>query len=641
MRSKFLIALIILALPVSPVFAAGEEDPSDATPTPEAATGGKQERLFMKINGANASERASALLNFCAMAKPGNPLFPKEAMIYYVARIVTGKDVPYAIARWREALAKTLKHGQEGAAEGPGTKKRMEPFDKHTLVWAWILCHDKTVLPPEFEQQTKAYVSLWHHKVWKGYGALNYRLMMDGTGYLAAQQWPDLKDADGLDAEQIKAATKGRLMGYFSEIVRRNTHEYGSPTYLGVDLSVMKMLADHVKDPELRNAAMLTLDAMFLQMAAAWNDGYLITPAGRAKHWSPSITSPDAMDATATCGWVFWGGARPVSGGHLCEHHSGWFGLPGYRTPALVDKVATDRSKPMTNLASFCHGYPPKGELEERFTIHQEKGYGVASQWEYSHPFRGDVCKEMRRVMLKWVSDKPLSSFMPLQQNLASPHKKGDVKANAFGYGENPYSQVIQSEGTLASVCKVAETYPHWKTYAPFSNTGSIVKRTEKEGWVFCHGGSVLFAFRTVRPWKWVTPAHDCDVLESNDRTNGWVLETSPVTPYAGGGIDAELERFAAAVCAKVTVDESGMSGDLPRLKVKNLSGHELDITFRPIDQPYTDQHKIDGRPLDYKTWPLIGTPWCRQAVDADTLEITADGKTLRYDFKTWTRTGG
>jgi hypothetical protein len=33
-------------------------------------------------------------------------------------------------------------------------------------------------------------------------GAWNYKLMMDASGYLAAEEWPELVDREGLDARQ-------------------------------------------------------------------------------------------------------------------------------------------------------------------------------------------------------------------------------------------------------------------------------------------------------------------------------------------------------------------------------------------------------------------------------------------------------
>jgi hypothetical protein len=55
--------------------------------------------------------------------------------------------------------------------------------------------------------------------------------------------------------------------------------------------------------------------------------------------------------------------------------------------------------------------------------------------------------------------------------------------------------------------------YPYFKLYAPFPATGSIVKHIEKGGWVFCHNGSMLMGFHSVKPCKWGKKWEDHDML--------------------------------------------------------------------------------------------------------------------------------
>ena len=602
-------------------------------PAEQAAESPTEKEGF--VDGKTASARQSALLNYCAGIEPKKPLYPKEAMCAYVSRVLLDRDSANAMELWSEAARRTFESARDRLAANPQDAHALDPFNKQALLHSWLLCKDRSILPPDIEANTRAYVSLWRHKVWSGYGALNYRLMMDGSGFLAAEQWPGLKDADGLGAEEIKVATKGRLLGYFDEIVHHNFHEYGSPTYAGVDFSAMKMLADFANDREIKSRAALTLDWMLLNVACAWNQGYHTTPAGRAKYLSSTTTSPDAMDSTATIGWIFFGAHRPIR--NPGEIHSFWFACPGgYQPPDLFREIAQDRTAPFVHRGSF-----KDKSAGIRMTIFHTPDYTLASEWELLGSPTDGHYKESRRQMLKWVSDKPFSTFAPMQENPRRPYALKENVANAFGYGENPFGQTLQHEGTLVGITSVPDDYPYYKLYAPFPLTGSILKRIERGGWVCCHAGSMLFAFHTLQPSAWGNPrtSDHCDVLWSDARRNGWILETSPLAPFAGGGVEAELDRFARKLEEKTKVENISMDLPAPHFRYTTLSGHVLEISCRPHAEPYRDQHKIDGQPVDYEKFPLLGNPWVSQDLGSDKLTLSHGGSSMGYDFKAWKRT--
>ena len=110
------------------------------------------------------------------------------------------------------------------------------------------------------------------------------------------------------------------------------------------------------------------------------------------------------VDATAAIGWLFFGALRPVRG--LCEHHSFWFACPDdYRPPRIFAAIAADRTAPFTHRASCGRTI--------RITIHHEPSYALASAWELIRSPHDGHSKESRRQMLKWISDRPQSTFRP------------------------------------------------------------------------------------------------------------------------------------------------------------------------------------------------------------------------------------
>ena len=51
-----------------------------------------------------------------------------------------------------------------------------------------------------------------------------------------------------------------------------------------------------------------------------------------------------------------------------------------------------------------------------------------------------------------------------------------------------------------------------------------------------------------------------------------------------------------------------------------------------------TDQCKIDGKVVDYESWPLHRSDWVEQAKEGNQLIVRIYGKSLEYDFANWTR---
>jgi hypothetical protein len=316
------------------------------------------------------------------------------------------------------------------------------------------------------------------------------------------------------------------------------------------------------------------------------------------------------------------------------EGGSIWFAAPGaYQPPPIFAEIATDRQSP-----SLYQGSVILGKNESvRCTIYHTPSYSLASQFEYLNAPTSGLYKETRRDMLKWISDKPSSTFCPLQENPRRPYRLQENIRNAFGYGENPFGASLQEKGTLIGVYAVPADYPFYKLYAPFTESGAILKRVEKQGWVICHAGSMLFAFKPVKPYTWGKPEQGEDILWSDARVNGWVLETSPLAPYEGGDVDNELDRFASALLAKTRIVFDESKPAMPRLIYTSLSGHVLDLTARPHGQPYTEQHKVDGQTVSYLAYPLLDNPWVHQDVDGDTLTLRHGNSSLTYDFSSWT----
>jgi len=572
------------------------------------------------LQGDDYRERSDALIRYVATVVPKarDEIYPKHSAPAYAARLLLNTDTKYALEKLDASVSAVL-------AQVTKDVGKQDPFDKVALMNTYFLCKDK--IPTSTAQKIKQVVATWRHRELEGYakGAWNYFLMMDGAGFLAAEEWPDLVDRDGLDAKAIHLATKTRLLKRLKEIAIQNQGEYGASIYLAVNLSAVRMVAEFAKEEEMRKAATAALDAMLVDIACTWNQGYNVGSASRAKYWSSTDTSPDNMASTAAVAWLYFGAGRPIAAKGTGWIHSFWMAEPGhYQLPDIVVKIAQDRKTPFTHISTV--------NTVKRMTYHTPS-YSLCSQWDKETSPTSGLYKEARRNMLKWMSPKPSSTFAVCMDNPRRPYRLSENVANALGYGENPFSQYMQHEGTLLGIYQVPADYPYYKLYAPFPTSGSILKRVEKRGWVFCHNGEMLMAFYSVMPYTWGQKWGTNDMLWVEARTNAWVLETSELKPFAGGGVDAELERFMQAVITKVKVDASQMNATKPLLRVTTLKGDQMECVYLSHKEPYKGENKINGKPIDYAAWPMLHNPWVHQEVGQGILTLTHDGKRVTYDF--------
>ncbi|MBN8459372.1 MAG: hypothetical protein J0M04_16205 [Verrucomicrobia bacterium] len=559
-------------------------------------------------------ERCGEFVRYLASATPRNPDFPKEAMPYYAARLQLGADPA--------ATVKAIDHMLDATA-----KARPDPFNMHAVMHAFLLYPDRFTEP--MRAKVKRIVSTPNYGRPAGV-SLNYELMRGGAGYLAAQQWPDLKDSAGNGSAVIASKCRDYLMKQFSGTCSRNASEYDAPVYYGTDFGPARMVAEFSKDPQLARAARMTLDFMLIQTGAHWHNGYHISSAGRGKYWGSLNLGPRSASPTNAMAYLLYGSKQPFNMASAPQAY--WLAHPGRALDhATLGKWQASLPDRRTVLANQI--WPTHDQIVHKVAWFTDT-YGLASQREDGSSHNSFLFKECRRTMLKWHSPQAASTFTVLQENRRRPQEK---IGNAFAYGENPYCQTLQHEGTLIGVYDVPETYGFWITRAPFTTTGAIVSRRERDGWILCHGGGMLFAFRFTEPALWGKPntRENLELWRCNARRGGWVLETSDLKPFAGGGPEAELQRFGQALAERTRLT-AATGNSPPRLLFRNLRGRTLDILWKPLSDKLTDQCKVDGKAVRYDDFPLLGAPNASQE-SGGPLTLTVGGRKRVWDFDKWT----
>ena len=563
--------------------------------------------LIVAVTGqawAVAASSAEAAVRY-AKAEIRAADFPKDAMPLYTARVLAGVDPAETLKAADHMLEVSL-------------VEKLDPFNLHAIVHAERVGGERW--PSTLRAKFRAYAARWDFTKPIGV-SLNYELMRDGAGWIAAGVWPDLVDTAGNNAARIRELCGARLRKTLAAIPREGATEYDAPLYYGTDFMALRLLADFADEPDLRDSARHCLEWMLVQTGAHWHRGYAVTSAGRAKYWGSQQVCPDAPGATTAMAWMLFGGDRDahiegVPQGFWMSYPSPWLSsldwLSSWQSALPVPRAV------QASVLISSHGF----YVRKQAWI--TSGYGLASQRTDGTAANSYLYKEARNVVLRWVSEKPASTFIVFQENRRRPQEK---IANAFAYGENPYAQTLQHEGTVLGVYDVPADYGFSRLIAPFTTHGAILARVERDGWVCAHGGSVLFAFRSLTPAHWLSPDHreGLDLYASDAARGGWVLETVPVAGFAGGGVEAELARFAEAMVTRTKLDAA--SGAAPQCVVfTNLAGHHLELTWKSPEKAYAGECRMDGRPIDYAAFPLLDLPTAHQPLGKPLIVQTPAG---------------
>jgi hypothetical protein len=535
-------------------------------------------------------------------------------MPFLAARLQLGMDPHGALAALDRMLDATL-------------KAKPDPFNLHAVMHARLVHQDK--FTPAMAGKVKRLAAGWTYSKPIGV-SLNYELMRDGAGYLAAQEWPDLVDAAGNDAARIQKNCAGWLWRIWRGTTDRNASEHDVPVYYGTGFAPTRMIAEFSRDEAMSKAAAMTLDFMLIHTGAHWHHGYHISTAGRGKYWGSLTLSPHSAAPTNSMAWLLYGSRQPFNINSAPPSY--WLAHPGrVLQPDFLS--AWQAALPDTRTVYANHLWPSHKQVVRKMAWFTT-GYGIASQRDDGSPFDSSLFKECRRTMLKWESPHPASTFTIIQENRRRPSE--EIR-NAFAYGENPYCQTLQHGGTLIGVHHVPEAYQFRTTRAPFTITGAIVKRVERDGWVLCHGGTILFAFRFTAPAARDKPNTNekLNLLRCDAPRAGWILETSPPAPFAGGGVEAELRKFGDALRQRTKWKDLTTTSP-PQITFTNLRGHTLSLRWKPAEPPVTDECQVDGKPVRYDLFPLLAAPGAQHPNEGN-LTLQAAGRTRVYDFKKWT----
>jgi hypothetical protein len=367
--------------------------------------------------------------------------------------------------------------------------------------------------------------------------------------------------------------------------------------------------------------------------------------------------------------WAYFGGNTPKLGGNTTAVFAV---AEPWRPHPLILKAATDRSQAYVHRSRF--------DGDHHFqTSFVNKTYALFST-AITHPATG-------RKSGIWGQTYPYGvMFDQPDANKSSicwmtvPCYDDQPLTNYTQGVSSRFAEYLQHRGSLLLVANDL-TNPEFrpkvradiKGHKPFSTDAwyvlayiphgyqAMINDSRKTGRVFLDYGSVLIAISASQPFDWDPAAKvfagkggfhkDDSEFRVFGQNAAVAMETALPAEFPGATPAERLAKFKSAIVAKTKVAVTTVKVPPPPpapTKDKKpaalvepsqvAKGIYMDRFGTKLEKTFQGEALIDGKPVDYASWPLVDNPWIHQDWEGN-MRIT-DGITERiYDVTNWTIT--
>lgn len=483
-------------------------------------------------------------------------------------------------------------------------------------------------------------------------GTENHKIMNAAAGYLTAQRWPDWSRS-----EEVKGRCAAYFDGYFARVVRYGQGEFDSTTYCVFYLTALAGLYDFAADRKLAKQAGMMMDWYLANTAGEWLNGRFTGAHSRDYHPANGRGSAEAGIASS---WLYFGGRTPNLA--LGEpHYASILALSGYRAPDALVRAAQERDRPFVHRESHdmaaLEEQTHDGHQTRRTEDGQSKGYGYISRqgvrkitWmtpgyalgSMTDGKQGDMIwsGQLRRWSLMWDGQEPRSVFFFTHPCPDFGHEGEDYAGRWLG--SSPYEQVIQHKGALVAlynispgtVYKYGPRQPFPSDRDPyidgFLDRSALLLLEEEDGWTFAHGGTVLFAFKTLLPWTWTRIAGESRMRSAGLRNAVLLVTAEPDRLHRESGEEARLELadFRRNVL-EGTVIQARLDDAQPSVAFTVPGGDRLFIEYDGIRQ-------VNGEEVLYGSWPLLDNRHLHSALGSGLMECKPGCGGIQWDYNRW-----
>lgn len=438
--------------------------------------------------------------------------------------------------------------------------------------------------------------------------------------------------------------------------------EFASRPYMIYNVGTLLTLDNPLTDKDLANRAKMAYEMSLAHDAGTWLRGNWATPAGRSY--------PDDLSQVPGGGaamlWFYFGGMTPDLG----TQNQAIFALAeDFRPHPLIINAATDRSKPYVHRSRFDGTKAFQTSFVNKtyalFSTATPPGVGV---WGQCYPYGVMYDQPDReKCSFLWLSvpcydDKPLTNWTHgvatrsgqfLQNEGSFILVCKDLKNPKYGFKDR-----VDDKGNITNkTFKADERYILSRIPGGYK---AMINESKETGRIFFNYGSVLVAILSTEKFDWDPKAKVyCGASHPDDsefRIFGDNLaaafETARPDEYPGNTPEEKLQAFRNDILAKskltcsfkanpdgqIEIPKGAKDFDRSIVGMGVVTGTYTDRFGNVLEKIFDGDAKVNGKVIDYESWPLIDNPWVHQ--ERNGAMTVTDGKTTRiYDMTTWTIT--
>lgn len=500
-----------------------------------------------------------------------------------------------------------------------------------------LACRWGEVLPESVDAHIKEVMSrgIFHRGNTENHWLMHYT----GT-LLATERWPEVEVWwNGLSRTAVRAEAMRWIGGMIDRTARQGHHEYDSPQYHTCHVLCMIALTDYAQDPHLRMQAEQMATLYIADMALEYFHGAWVGGHSREGYRQNTWTMPGMA---AALGFYYFGDVEFDPEAHGQQDMACPAVTARFKPPALLADLARDRKRPFvvkkTKAPRTIYRHVEREAEPVRKYTYISPSFALGStQVGLPGPPAGPIDlvswdlswagpKHQAKVVCNhpYLSPGRFSAFLSelpqaIGRSVAEAHKPYLQNPDRL-FGASPYEQMMQHESAIIVLYRIPpeDRAPYVHLYLPKG-----MPWIEREGWILGDGGGFYVGIRPIGEYRWL------EILEE-PLVDGWLIrmEGSEVGLALEVEEAEEVETFET-FCEEMVAPRLDLSGwpEPGRVGFETRRGHRLEMTY---DGP----HQVDGREIDYASWPMYDAPWVKASLDTGRVVFRRGAEQLELDFE-------